>query len=490
MLKGSWAINEGMVEISSFWDRARAVGGTVRSAFAPAPETTDALGGFYGASSETQEMFSLIEARIEEARAMALARGERPTLEDYRQACVAFGNTPEGQALATPDAEHPHGRWNPRSYSNLSSQGQNGAGHNLSGFALSEPQKRVMSDLLDLDSDHTISDFYTNIDFTGANLNNAYVDPATSFNDEIAKAGNLDGLTFNNMSADDPAFIFGAGKYTNIKMTNIQGGEIIFGNNSHVDGLTIDGASARVSIGDRARVSDVNALNGFSMMLLSMGEGSLLSNADLTNATISQASEFGQGATLQSVTFGSNVSGVDFEAVTLNKVVFNGSNLSDTSFAGATLNGVAFNGIDPATLDLSGVQRMSGVTVNGKPIASARDLEIMQLAGGVTIPIWSPELITPAPVTSQIAKVIDPLAETNPNDTLAGLGRIQAETLAAATNLASGAIKDLAPTQISGAQHVASLSEALAGGYNPAKDLVARVQPEVSMTMTMPGSNA
>lgn len=458
MLKGSWAINEGMAFFDTLPQRARSALDDIRAAFAPAPETTDALGGFYGASSETQEMFSLIEARIEEARAMALARGDRPTLEDYRQACVAFGESDAGKAeLASLRVKYPDLRWDERSYSNLSGQGQNAAGHNLSGFALSEPKKRVMSDLLDLDSDHAIGDFYTNIDFTGANLNNAYVDPATSFNDEIAKAGNLDGLTFNNMSADDPPFVFGAGKYTNITMTNIQGGEIIFGNSSHVDGLTIDGASARVSIGDRARVSDVNALNGFSMMLLSMGQGSLLSNADLTNATISQASEFGQGATLQSVTFGSNVSGVDFEGVTLNKVVFNGSNLSDTSFAGATLNGVAFNGIDPATLDLSGVQRMSGVTVNGKPIASTRDLEIMQLTGGVTIPTWSPSLNSPPPTAAVPAE--------------------------------SAQVDAPARTVIAFGGDVASLSEAFAG-YNPAKDGIGKVQPESGITVNMPGNNA
>lgn len=414
------------METISFWDRARALGDTVRNAFAPAPAEDAAPNAFYGTSAEAQDMFRLIEARIEEARGLAAERGDRPSLEDYRQACVAFAQTPQGQAeISRLQEQYPDFRWNERSYSNLSGQDRAGNGHNLSGFALSEPQKRAMSDLMNLDSDGAIGDFYTNIDFTGANLKNAYVDPATSFNEEIAKANNLDGLTFNNMREGDH-FEFGAGHFTNINMTNIRGGEITFGSGSHVDGLTIDGVSARVTIGDRARVSDVNPVNGFSMVLLSMGEGSLLSSADLTNATISQASEFGQGATLQTVTFGSNVSGVDFAGVTLNKAIFNGSNLSDTSFAGATLNGVAFNDIDPATLDLSGVQRMNGVTVNGRQVSSAMDLEMMQLAGGVTIPNWSPALNTPAPpAPAQTAKVIDPLAEANPNDTLASLARAQ-----------------------------------------------------------------
>ncbi len=427
MLKGYGSITDDMAFFDTLPERARSAVDSIRAAFGPPPTKENVPGAFYGSNPEAQEMFNLIEARIEDARGMAAERGDRPSLEDYRQACVAFGETEQGQAeISRLQEQYPDFRWNERSYSNLSGQDRAGNGHNLSGFALSEPQKRAMSDLMNLDSDGAIGDFYTNIDFTGANLKNAYVDPATSFNEEIARAGNLDGLTFNNMSADDPAFVFGAGNYTNIKMTNIQGGQIVFGNGSHVDGLTIEGTSATVTIGDRARLSDVKPTNGFSMMLLSMGEGSLLSNADLSNATISQASEFGQGTTLQSVTFGSNVSGVDFEGVTFNKAVFNGSNLSDTSFAGATLNGVAFNDIDPTALDLSGVQRMNGVTVNGKQVSSAMDLEMMQLAGGVTIPTWSPTLYTPAPsAPSQAANtsVTTQLAEASTTNSLAQSAR-------------------------------------------------------------------
>lgn len=419
------------METISLWDRARALGDTVRNAFAPVPADDAAFGSFGLDNNLTDEMRSTIAARIDEGRQNAQERGEDFSIEHYRQACVAFGeNNPDGQRMVA------EGKWSPASYADLS-------GQNLQGIRLTNPQAikpahelspaiQADYDSFDRDGDGKINSpavnqFYDRVMFDkNTDLRNAIVDPATSFNKEIAGAGNIDGLTFNNMSADDPAFVFGAGNYTNIKMTNIQGGEIVFGSGSHVDGLTIDGVSARVTIGDRARVSDVTPTNGFSMVLLSMGEGSLLSNADLTNATISQASEFGQGATLQSVTFGSNVSGVDFEGVTLNKAVFNGSNLSDASFAGATLNGVTFNDIDLATLDLSGVQRMNGVTVNGKQVATARDLEMMQLAGGVSIPTWNPALNTPAPsAPAQTAKVIDPLAEANPNDTLANLARAQ-----------------------------------------------------------------
>lgn len=404
-----------MVETISLWDRARSLGGKFFGGNDASPES-DGVGAFAGTAHETREMFDIIEARLQEARDVAQARGDRPTLEDYRQACERFGETEQGKALATPDALHPNGRWTPSAYANLAGQvgqGSSARGHDLSGFAISEPQKRAMTDVMNLDSDGAINDFYTNIDFTGANLNNAYVDPATSFNEEIARAKNLDGLTFNNMSANDPAFVFGAGNYSNIHMTNINGGEIIFGDNSRVTGLDIQGTSATVTMGDYAKVSDVKPIGGFSMMNLSMGDGSLLSNANLTNATISQASEFGNGATFQNVTLGTNISGVDFSGVTFNNVTFNGSNLSDTSFAGATLNGVVFNNVDMNTLDLSGAKSLDGVKVNNKPIASANDLQMMQLAGGVTIPSWNPDLNnapSPAPAT-QMVQFIAPLAE-------------------------------------------------------------------------------
>jgi hypothetical protein len=395
-----------MVETLSLWDSARSLFDNVRSALTPAPASSEALGAFSGTADETREMFDLIEARIAEARAAAAERGPdvKPTLEDYRQACVAFGETEQGQAMVN------EGRWTPRAYANLGGQlgqGDTTRNHDLSGFAISEPQKRTMTDVLNLDSDGAINDFYTNIDFTGANLNNAYVDPATSFNEEIARAKNLDGLTFNDMRAGD-RFTFGAGNYSNINMTGVNGGEITFANNSRVTGLDIQGTSATVTMGDYAMVSNITTSAGFSMVNLAMGEGAVLANSNLTNATISMASEFEQGGAFQNVQFGRNVAGLDFSGLELKNVSIDGVPIQRPS-------------------DLA----QFGISYDEKTLASAspemvRAYDLAQIRATMQEAVASIGSSGPAPApAAQTAKVIAPLAAPDADNTLDSLARAQ-----------------------------------------------------------------
>lgn len=480
MLKGSAGITEGMVETISLWDRARALGDTVRNAFAPVPADDAAFGSFGLDNNLTDEMRSTIAARIDEGRQNAQDLGEAFSIEHYRQACVAFGeNNPEGQRMVA------EGKWSPASYADLS-------GQNLQGIRLTNPQAikpahelspaiQADYDSFDRDGDGKINSpavnqFYDRVTFDkGTDLRNAIVDPATSFNKEIASAGNLDSLTINNM-VDGDRFEFGAGTYPNIKMDKINGGEIVFGDGSgqisRVEILEIRGTKASITMRENAIVNNINTSDRFRVVDLSMARGASLSG-DLSNATISMASEFESGSIFQDLKLGENVKGIDLSGVNLRNVTIDGFPIqrpSDLAQFGISYDNTTLASVSPEM---------------------ARNYELAQIRETMQGAIASIGSGSPAaPATSQTAKVIDPLAETNPHDTLAGLARIQAETLAAVTNLANGAVKDLAPTQISGAQHVASLSEALAGGYNPAKDMVARVQPETSMTMTMPGSNA
>jgi uncharacterized protein YjbI with pentapeptide repeats len=402
-----------MVEQKSIWGNVRALGETLRNGFAPAPLRTNRQDSLLGANPEVQKIFSLIEARIEEARGIANARGDRPTLEDYRQACVAFGATEAGHALAA------DGRWNPRVYSNFGvamSQGADAQRHDLSGFALSEPKKRPMTDMLDLDGDHAISDFYTNIDFTGANLKNAYVDPATSFNQEIAKAKNLEGLTFNNMREGD-IFEFGEGAFNNIRMTGINGGKIIFGDGSRVNGLTIDGISAEITLGDEAHVNNITVNDNFRIVNLSMGKDATLSGSNLSNATISMASKFGKGATLQNVDLGPNVNGLDFSNLALNNVTIDGVPIkqgSDLAQFGISynettkINGVAIGSPAPKVAAMPGINNPGDLA---SIIATASN--------------WQSQIDSRAPVSdaSPSANPPTPLAKAN------GLGITGGETV-------------------------------------------------------------
>lgn len=244
------------------------------------------------------------------ARTLAANENRRPSVEDYRQACVTLG---EQQGL---DAKE----WNPKIFADLK-------GQDLTDFAISEPakqapQKRSMSDLMDLDGDGAINDFYTNVDFTGADLKNAYVDPATSFNDEIAKAANLKGITFNGMENGD-RFLFASGQYSDINLTNVNGGEIVFATGTQVDGLVINGQSAAVTLEPKAVASRVSVNDHFRIVKLDVGEGAVISNSDLSNATISMASNL-EGSYWQNVKLSANLQGVDLSGANLKNVEVDG----------------------------------------------------------------------------------------------------------------------------------------------------------------------
>ncbi len=283
---------------------------------------------------EAQALFDIKKTLLTQVRA-SVPEGERPTLEHYRLACEAFTQTPQGQAMAA------RNEWNPKVFADLS-------GQDLSGFTISEPKKQLSAhhldlmvppleeqqaadrrlessvDLHDRDGDGKINvaaanPFYDNIRFDKADLHGAWVEPATSFNTEIAKAENLKDMTFNGMQEGD-TFTFRSGVHENARMTNIDGGEIRFDNNSQVNGVSIEGKAAKITVGDHASVDHIDVSNEFRIIELNMGKNSVISNSDLGQSTVSMTSHFEPGATFQNVHLSGNLSGLDFSGLKLNNV--------------------------------------------------------------------------------------------------------------------------------------------------------------------------
>lgn len=509
MLKDWRGINGGMALLNRLLKPAQSLGGlfggSVTSALAPATGASD----FGGTAQETREMYDAITARVGEARAAAEANGEAFSIEHYRKACVAFGeNNPQGQRMVA------EGKWNPASYADLS--GQDLHGIRLTNPKLIKPEhklspavqadfeqfKRIEADYDSFNRDgdgqinvSPVSEFYDRVTFNSdkfdkvndgkkTDLRNAMVDPATSFNKEIAEIGG-EGLTINNMCKGD-TFTFGARNYSKPKMTNINGGEVIFGDGSgdicRVEGLEIEGKKATITMRENAIVSDVTTSAGFSMVDISMAKGALLADSDLTNATISMASNFEQGGTLKDVQFGPNVKNVNFSGLTLNNVTIGGVPIQQPS--------------DLARFDIT-YDETTRASVNPKMAERYKQsqllLQVAELgktafgfeSGSPNATAASPSGPASSPAIAPSTAYVEPLAAHNNQDS------INAVQTASAV---STAIKATAPENDPiTALRALALAERITGGetvtskdimaFNPAKDTVARVQPEQTMNL-------
>lgn len=464
MLKGYGGINEGMGR--NFEDFADDIADAVRGFFGgrspaqrnlptdtnPEPERTP----------EAQALYDVIEDRLNEVRAAATANHARPTLEQYREACEAFAQTDEGKAMVAAK------QWGPKIYANLSEHdltwnGTDSAGKPLSGFSISEPSKqqlskRATSNLMDLDGDGAIGDFYTNIDFNGANLKDAWVDPATSYNDEIAKAGNLKGLTFHGMEDGDTFRFRAGGNYEVVKITGVNGGKIKFNDHSHVDGLTIEGKAAQISIGDYSTVNDLNVSDEFRILKLKMGRNSVLSNSDLKDSTISMSSHFEPGATFQNVALHGNLSGLDLSGVILNNVTIDGMPIQRSS-----------------DLDRFGISYDETTRASVSPEMAAQYQKsqlLLQVAElGKTAFGFDTGTLTPTP-----ARVPETSAAQKETDTLDGLARAQVIKQANAERNGNDPLADLVAAMV--AAGVSHGAEATASGAGTAVAVLKRTVPE------------
>lgn len=250
---------------------------------------------------------------------------ERPSLEQYREACHAFAQTDEGKAMVA------EGKWSDRIAADLSHQ-------NLDGFAITEPKKAVRAakthDLHDRDGNGQIDvesthEFYDHVRFDHASLNHAFIEPATSYNDQIAKADHLDGLHFHGMENGDH-FTFRSGHYTNPVMSEINGGSVTFAQGSSVDGLKLSGKSAEIHAHGNARISHLEITDQFRVVKLHLAKGSSLSDSNLEGATISMASEVA-GSQWSRVKLGANVDGLNLSGAKLHDVSIEGEPITNAA---------------------------------------------------------------------------------------------------------------------------------------------------------------
>ncbi len=348
---------------------------------------------------EAQQFFAYKAQAIAQARANAKL-GELPSLEDYRTACIAIG------AENNLDPE----KWNASAMADLS-------GQDLSGFKLSKD----MSNLMDLDSDGAISQFYSNVQLYDATLDNCYVQPATSFNEQLAHARSRNSMTFDGMSdhnaqGEKDKFTFPGGPSDKITLVNVHGGEITFSPNSQVTDLRISGLSTAITVRENASIDKITinyepgkeaddvtrdpnqpAPEGqFRILTLNMGKGAKIANSDLSGAIIDMASNL-QGAEFQNVTFSPNIKHVDFTGATLKNVTISGKvgdgELSGVDFSGATIDNLKINGnyiksVADLKPYLAPNADLSNITIN-KLSDSAKMEQALVEAGGVGKWSWS-----------------------------------------------------------------------------------------------------
>ena len=347
---------------------------------APAPTPAEEKADPYRPLAKEADQFAQYKREaLHTARLDAEKLGVQPTLDHYRKACERFGQSEVGKALVD---EKGQSLWRPEVYADLS-------GQEIKGFLISDPKlkepeaqsahaARKMSDAYDLDGDgqvnaEALAPFYDNINLDGAALKDCIVDPATSFNDQFAKAAEITNVTFNNMQ-DGDKFTFGSGEYNRITLTNIKGGEIQF-NDTKVNGLNMNGAKvASITMSGHTSISHLKAEDAHIVRFTSE-PGAEIHHANFTGATIDMGSKL-NGIVLQDVMFKeTNLVGVDLSGAKLTNVKFKDCDVKDLSLHGATLTKVTFKGTDTKDLNLSGVKKLEDVTINGHAIASTKDLE-------------------------------------------------------------------------------------------------------------------
>lgn len=308
----------------------------------------DAARGEPSRPPEDRQVFDVKEAALRNARTLAEEMGREPTLTDYYAAAQQLVH----DRNLSPEL------WTPQMIADL-------GGHKITGFRISEPTTttgadgkptHVMQDLYDQDGNghidaKALSKFYDNIRLAGCELKDCYVEPATSFNNQISQAKSIDGVTFNNMQAGD-TFTFGQGAYHNIKLTNIRDGEIIF-NGSKVDGLDMEGATvAAITLGQHTSVEHMNA-RGAHIVKINAERGAEITRSNFDDATIDM---------------GSNLEGLK-----ISRTTFNRTNFHDVDLRGVRLANVEFNGT--SGLNLEGAMIGENVKVNGVAVQSAEQFK-------------------------------------------------------------------------------------------------------------------
>lgn len=330
-----------------------------------------------------------------------------------------------------------------------------------------------LKDSMDLDGDHAVSQFFADVDrhakFEGTIFSNVNFHPAGTLMRDgengvaLTEGASFNNVTFEGMGTNDTLSL-AKGEYNNIHFTAIEGGHIDIADGTQVRGMDLRGAHASLHIG-RASVSNLDA-TGAHIISLTTAKGAEISQANFEGATIDMASEL-QGSTWKNVSFiDANLAHVDMRGATLNGVSFTKSNLSGLDLSGAKIANMQ---IDGKTITNPTELAEFGIMADERTVASAR--ETPQLTPQTT----EIDQLSPTPHLNDVAKIGGTL-----QNAIASIGSRIAVPDPAAAASPQTAVREIAentPSSITGGENI-TLTAALAGGYNQAKDMLGKVQPE------------
>lgn len=358
------------------------------------------------------------------------------------------------------------------------------SGEKIPSMASLQSGIESLKDEMDLDGDHAINDFFADIDhharFEGTIFSNVSFHPAGTLMRDgengvaLTEGASFENVTFDGMGAED-AVTLARGSYTNIAFSNIKGGAIEIADGTQVNGMNIRGAQASLHIG-RAALSNLDA-TGAHIISLEAKAGAQISQATFVGATIDMASEL-HGSQWRNVTFKeANLGHVDMAGTTLSGVHFTNTNLEGLNLSGATINDMVVDGKPITSTDqLTAL----GVTVDSQTVASAsadriRDYELAKIRETMQEAVAS--IGSGAPATTAPKQLTTPLAEANPNDTLANIARANEVATVNAANNGSDPIA---------AARTAMIAAGVVGGASVSTRDVALTTQVASLERTVP----
>jgi uncharacterized protein YjbI with pentapeptide repeats len=510
-----------MALLPSIRDAVRGIGKNLGNALDARMGNSDEPADMPSMSAEAKALFDYKRDALDMAKQMASERGSPATMTDYFIAAQRIGESRADEMAAQGI------QWTPAVIADLSGQRIDGFEINKEELqprreaimlasarardaaveegrpatlvdTLQELQKiqqsgehvpsiEDMKDEMDLDGDHTIA-FYEVIDhhadFKGTVFANTSFHPAGTLmrGDEngvaLTEGASFENVTFDGMSPDDHLQL-ARGDYENIHFTNIRGGEIEVMDGTQIDGMDIRGAHASLTIG-HASVSRLDARDA-NIVTLHAAPGAEINQAIFQRTTIDMASEL--------------------EGSTWRNVQIKDSNLVELEGAGMKLYNVSISNTKVDGWDLTGAT-IENMTVDGKPVRSPEALTAM----GITVDSDTTIAVTPEfdrkyelaqireDMQKQLGTIGSPIAPAA-EAPQASAAAIEAPTVASAARAplaeapAAGfpALTELPPLRLAVAD--TSLDEALSGKFNEGKDMVGKVQPELTPGISMPGSN-
>ncbi|MES2985345.1 MAG: hypothetical protein V4735_09185 [Pseudomonadota bacterium] len=484
---------------------------SIRERFWGAPKEREAPSVDNGPDDSTKKaIFDFKKEALGIAAEQALARGEKPTIIDYYIAAQKVGEK-HAEEIANRSIE-----WTPQVIADLSGQritgfninkadmepspelrraavllatsrAENGAAITLTDSltAMQDIQSgkapdalkagiKSLKDMADLDGDGAINDFFSKssntTSFKNTVLESCTFHPAGTLmrNDESGVAitdGSVQKNCVYDGMTDVDHVILAKGTYTNPAFTNIKSGHIQVANNTIVHGMDLQGIHAELTFGvidpdhpekkANVLVTGLNVTNAH-IVTMTAAPGVEISGAVFDSTTIDMASTLAGSKWSDTKISRTNLAHLEMDGVEVNRMTVTQSAVKGWDLRGTKINDLAINGVaitDAAQLSALGVQADERTTIAASKqfVMQAQLDQIRETMQGVLKGV-NP---TAEPVGTAPAPAISPL-----------------ESLAAQATLRF----EVART---------SLDEAQNGGRNPAKDQVARTQPDQVMGRTL-----